>query len=115
MVNPDSRSKDKYMKKESRGEIVIYQTKDGKTVLDVNLLEETLWLDQGQMSILFDRDRSVITKHLHNIFKSGELDKKSNVQKMHIAGSDKPVAYYNLDVIISLGYRVNSKRGIQFR
>jgi len=67
------------------------------------------------MFILFDRDRSVITKHLRNIFKSGELKEKSNVQKMHIADSDKPVTYYNLDVIISLGYRVNSKRGKQFR
>ncbi|MDD5452244.1 MAG: virulence protein RhuM/Fic/DOC family protein [Desulfovibrionales bacterium] len=103
------------MKEESKGEIVIYRTKDGKTALDVNLSGETLWLNQGQMSILFDRDRSVITKHLSNIFKSGELDKKSNVQKMHIADSDKPVVYYNLDVIISLGYRVNSKRGTQFR
>lgn len=103
------------MKEESRGEIVIYRTKDGKAILDVNLREETVWLNQGQMSILFDRDRSVVTKHLRNIFKSGELKEKSNVQKMHIAGSDKPVAYYNLDVIISLGYRVNSKRGTQFR
>jgi prophage maintenance system killer protein len=103
------------MKEESKGEIVIYRTKDGKAALEVNLSEETLWLNQGQVSILFDRDRSVITKHLSNIFKSGELDKKSNVQKMHIAGSDKPVVYYNLDVIISLGYRVNSKCGTQFR
>ncbi|MDD5452202.1 MAG: virulence protein RhuM/Fic/DOC family protein [Desulfovibrionales bacterium] len=103
------------MKEESRSEIIIYRTKDGRTALDVNLSGETLWLNQGQMSILFDRDRSVITKHLSNIFKSVELDKKSNVQKMHIAGSDKPVVYYNLDVIISLGYRVNSKRGTQFR
>jgi len=103
------------MKEESKSEIVIYRTKDGKAALEVNLRGETLWLNQGQMSILFDRDRSVITKHLSNIFKSGELDKKSNVQKMHIAGSDKPVVCYNLDVIISLGYRVNSKRGTQFR
>lgn len=103
------------MKEKSRGEIVIYRTKDGKAALEVNLSEETLWLNQGQMSILFERDRSVITKHLSNIFNSGELDKKSNVQKKHIAGSDKPVVYYNFDVIISLGYRVNSKRGTQFR
>jgi prophage maintenance system killer protein len=103
------------MKEELRSEIVIYRTKDGRTALDVNLSGETLWLNQGQISILFDRDRSVITKHLSNIFKSGELDKKSNVQKMHIAGSDKPIVYYKLDVIISLGYRVNSKRGTQFR
>jgi len=103
------------MKEESRGEIVIYRTKDGKTALDVNLSGETVWLNQGQMSILFERDRSVITKHLNNIFKSGELTEKSNVHKMHIAGSDKPVAFYTLDVIISLGYRVKSQRGTQFR
>lgn len=103
------------MKVESKGEIVIYRTKGGKTALEVNLSGETVWLNQNQMSILFERDRSVITKHLNNIFKSGELKEKSNVHKMHIAGSDKPVAFYNLDVIISLGYRVNSKRGTQFR
>ncbi len=103
------------MKEEPKGEIVIYQTDDGKAALEVNLRGETLWLNQSHMSLLFDRDRSVITKHLSNIFKSGELDKKSNVQKMHVAGSDKPVVYYNLDVIISLGYRVNSRRGTQFR
>jgi hypothetical protein len=67
------------------------------------------------MAILFDTERSVITKHLRNIFQSEELDEKSNVQKMHIAGSDKPVAFYSLDAIISVGYRVNSKRGTQFR
>ena len=67
------------------------------------------------MTELFQRDRTVITKHISNIFKEGELDEKSNVQKMHIANSDKPVAWYNLDVIISVGYRVKSQRGIQFR
>jgi len=82
------------MKEEPRGEIVIYQTDDGKAALEVNLRGETLWLNQSHMSLLFDRDRSVITKHLSNIFNSGELDKKSNVQKMHVPGFDKPVAYY---------------------
>ncbi len=67
-----------------------------------------------QMAELFDTERSVITKHLRNIFESKELEEKSNVQKMHIAHSDKPVAFYNLDAIISVGYRVNSKQGTQF-
>jgi prophage maintenance system killer protein len=67
------------------------------------------------MSELFDTERSVITKHLNNIFSSGELDKESNVQKMHIPGSDKPVAFHTLDAVLSVGYRVNSKRGTQFR
>jgi len=96
-------------------EIAIYTTKDGKTRLEVNLKDETVWLTQEKMAVLFGRERSVVTKHLHNIFKSNELSEKSNVQFLHIAGSDKPVKYYNLDVIISVGYRVNSKRGTQFR
>ncbi len=97
------------------GGIVLYRDPDGKVKLDVRLDKETLWLTQKQLSLLFDTERSVITKHLRNIFSSGELDEKSNVQKMHIPGSDKPVGFYNLDAIISVGYRVNSKRGTQFR
>jgi prophage maintenance system killer protein len=97
-----------------KGEIVIYKAKGGP-IIDVRLQQETVWLTQKQLSELFDTERSVITKHLRNIFNSGELEEKSNVQKMHIANSDKPVAFYNLDLIISVGYRVNSKRGTQFR
>ena len=97
------------------GEVALYRAADGKISLEVRLEKETLWLTQKQMAMLFDTERSVITKHLRNIFNSGELNEKSNVQKMHIPGSDKPVAFYNLDVIISVGYRVNSKRGTQFR
>jgi len=97
------------------GEVALYRAADGKISLEVRLEKETLWLTQKQMAMLFDTERSVITKHLRNIFNSGELEEKSNVQKMHIPGSDKPVAFYNLDVIISVGYRVNSKRGTQFR
>ena len=100
---------------ESRGEIVLYQAPDGTVELDVRLERETIWLTQKQMSELFDTERSVITKHLNNIFASGELDKESNVQKMHIPGSDKPVAFHALDAVLSVGYRVNSKRGTQFR
>ena len=97
------------------GEIVLYQAPDGSVKLDVRLERDTIWLSQKQMAILFDTERSVITKHLRNIFQSGELEEKSNVQKMHIPGSDKPVAFYSLDAILSVGYRVNSKRGTQFR
>jgi prophage maintenance system killer protein len=100
---------------ETRGEIVFYQAPDGTVELDVRLERETIWLTQKQMSDLFDTERSVITKHLNNIFASGELDKESNVQKMHIPGSDKPVAFHALDAVLSVGYRVNSKRGTQFR
>ncbi|HEV8286864.1 MAG TPA: virulence protein RhuM/Fic/DOC family protein [Chitinophagaceae bacterium] len=95
--------------------IEIYKTKDGQTQIEVKFEEDTVWLTQEQITKLFQRERTVITKHINNIFKEGELDKKSNVQKMHIPNSDKPVSFYNLDVIISVGYRVKSKRGIQFR
>lgn len=96
-------------------QIIIYQTEDGLTKIDVALENETVWLSQEQMAELFQRDRTVITKHIGNIFKEGELDEKSNVQFLHIANSDKPVKLYSLDVIISVGYRVRSLRGTQFR
>ncbi|MCS7037892.1 MAG: RhuM family protein [Saprospiraceae bacterium] len=96
-------------------EIIIYQTPDRRTELEVRLEGDTVWLTQAQMSLLFQRERSVITKHIRNVFAEGELDEKSNVQILHIANSDKPVNFYNLDVIISVGYRVKSKRGVQFR
>lgn len=94
-------------------EIIIFE--DQKVKLEVNMQDETVWLTQEQMSELFDKDRTVITKHIKNIFKDGELDEKSNVQKMHFPNSDKPVTLYNLDVIISVGYRVKSQNGIIFR
>ena len=96
-------------------EIIIYQTDDGTTKIDVRMEDETVWLTQAQMSELFGRDRSVITKHINNIFEEGELEENSNVQNLHIANSDKPVKVYNLDVVISVGYRVKSVRGTQFR
>ena len=99
----------------SKGKIVIYQPKGGEVELRVKLEKETIWLTQKQISNLFNAERSVITKHLRNIFNSGEIKEESNVQKMHIAFSDKPVKFYNLDVIISVGYRVNSQRATQFR
>lgn len=98
-----------------RSEILIYQTEDGKTKIETRLQNETVWLTQEQISELFQRERSVITKHIGNVFKEGELNEKSNVQKLHIGSSDKPVKYYNLNVIISVGYRVKSLRGTQFR
>ncbi len=97
------------------GKIVIYQTKSGQTKLEVKISDDTIWLTQLQISYLFNVDRTVVTKHINNIFNTRELLKESNVQKMHIAKSDKPVSFYNLDVIISVGYRVNSIQGTQFR
>lgn len=93
----------------------MYQSADGQTSIEVTLEKETVWLTQEQIAELFSRDRTVITKHINKIFKENELDLKSNVQILHIANSDKPVRYYNLDVIISVGYRVKSPRGTQFR
>lgn len=101
-------------KKFNKGEIIIYQAKDGP-MLNVRLKKETIWLTQKEIGALFNTERSVITKHLKNIFKSGELKEESNVQKMHITSSDKPVNLYNLDIILSIGYRVNSNRATQFR
>ena len=100
---------------ENRSELIIYQTEDGLTKIDVRMENETVWLTRQQMADLFDRDISVIGRHIRNIFNEGELIEESNVQKMHIASSDKPVEFYSLDVIISVGYRVKSLRGTQFR
>lgn len=96
-------------------QLIIYQTEDGQTKIQTSLENETVWLTQEQMSELFQRERSVVPKHIGNIFKEGKLVEKSYVQLLHISGSDRPVKYYNRDVIISVGYRVKSHRGTQFR
>ena len=100
---------------ENRGELIMYQTEDGLTRIDVRIESDTVWLTRKQMAELFDRDISVIGRHIRNVFEEGELVEESNVQKMHITNSDKPVEFYSLDVIISVGYRVKSLRGTQFR
>lgn len=95
--------------------MLIYTTEDGLTKIETAFDGDTVWLSKAQMAELFQRDRSVISKHIKNVFEEGELQKAGNVQNLHIANSDKPVEFYNLDVIISVGYRVKSKRGTQFR
>ena len=97
-----------------KGEIVVYQP-DEITKLDVKVSGDTVWLTQTQMANLFQRERTVITKHIKNIFAEKELDENSNVQILHFANSDKPVKIYSLDVIISVGYRVKSVYGTRFR
>ena len=97
-----------------QGEIILYQP-DETVKLEVRMENETVWLTQTQIAELFERDRTVITKHINNVFKEKELEEKSNVQFLHIANSDKPVKFFSLDVIISVGYRVKSFRGTQFR
>lgn len=98
-----------------KSDMIIYTTEDGLTRIETTFDGDTVWLSRAQMAELFQRDRSVISKHIKNVFDEGELQKESNVQILHIANSDKPVEFYNLDVIISVGYRVKSKRGTQFR
>ena len=98
----------------AKGEIVMYQP-DETIRLEVRVEDETVWLSQAQISSLFQRERSVITRHINNVFNEGELEKESNVHFLHIANSDKPVQYYSLDVIISVGYRVKSLNGTKFR
>lgn len=95
--------------------IEIYHSQDGSVQLNVKLENETVWLSANQMAMLFDRDAKTIRKHINNVFADGELTKESNTQKMRVANSDKPVPFYNLDVIISVGYRVKSRQGVQFR
>lgn len=106
------------------GEIKIYQTQDGQTAIDVRLENETVWLNQDQIAMLFDKSKSTINEHINNVFKEGELKKEEVVRKFRIttqhgamAGmtQEHDVMFYNLDVIISVGYRVKSKRGTQFR
>lgn len=100
------------------GEIVLYQTEDGKTRLDVRLEKETIWLDAHQIAALFERDRSVIVKHIRNIYKTSELSPDSTCARNAQVAADGKIRlmdFYNLDMIISVGYRVNSKRGTQFR
>jgi hypothetical protein len=102
----------------SRGEIVIYQAPGGESRLEVRLTGDTLWLTQAQIAELFEKERSVITKHLRNIFSQGELERPSvSAFFAHTAADGKTyqVEYFNLDAILSVGYRVNSRRGTQFR
>jgi len=109
---------------ENKGEIKIYQTKDGQTAIDVRLEKETVWLNQDQIALLFDKSKSTINEHINNVFKEGELEKEEVVRKFRITTQHgaiegktqaHDVMFYNLDVIISVGYRVKSKRGTQFR
>lgn len=103
---------------ENHGKIIIYQTEDGLTKIDVNMQDETVWLSLDQMSELFQRDKSTISRHIKKIFEEGELVRSSvvaNFATTALDGKIYQVDYYNLDVIISVGYRVKSKHGVQFR
>ena len=103
----------------NNNQIIIYQTADNQTQIDVHMENETVWLTQAQMAELFQKDRTVISRHIRNVFNEGELEEQSTCAKFAHMGNDGLQQYetvmYNLDVIISVGYRVKSSRGIEFR
>jgi hypothetical protein len=103
-----------HLEQQPLDQVILFQAADGKVTLDVRLEDDTVWLSQAQMAELLGRERSVITRHVGNVFREGGLPEKSNVHFSHIAGAAPPVAFYSLDVIISVGYRVKSPRGSQF-
>ena len=114
MTTP-TRIKIRVLAMELNDKIVIYRTADGQTSIDVKLEDETVWLSANQMANLFDRDEKTIRKHINNVFSEGELEKENNTHFLRVDGVKQPVAFYSLDVIISIGYRVKSQRGTQFR
>ncbi|NMB39912.1 MAG: type II toxin-antitoxin system death-on-curing family toxin [Parcubacteria group bacterium] len=98
-----------------KDKIVIYKSPKNEIEVEARFEGETIWLRQDEIARLYGKERTVITKHINKIFADKEVDRKSNVQFLHIANSDKPVAFYNLDVILAVGYRTNSARAIHFR
>ena len=102
------------VKCEPKNEIVVYQPNETMR-LEVRVRDESVWLTQAQMCELFQRDVSVVSRHIKNVFAEGEVDRESNLHFLQIPNSDKPIAVYSLNVIISVGYRVKSQRGTQFR
>jgi len=103
------------MVKKIENKAVIYQAKNGAIELRGDISRETVWATQAQIVSLFGVDQSVVSRHINNLIKDGEINKKSNMQKMHNANSDKPITLYSLDVILGVGYRTNSKIAIEFR
>lgn len=109
MKNIDKSNKNK------KDGIVIYQAKNGAIELSGDFENETIWATQSQIAQLFNIDQSVVSRHINNLLKDGEIDQKSNMQKMHIANSDKLVFLYSLDVVLGVGYKTNSRVAIGFR
>lgn len=103
------------MKNNKKDKIIIYTDKNGKVELRADADKDTLWATQEQITRLFEVDQSVVSRHVRNIFMDGEVDEKSNMQKMHNANSDRPILLYSLDIILAVGYRTNSIKAIQFR
>jgi prophage maintenance system killer protein len=105
----------KRQNKKLKKEMIIYQAKDGAIELRGDFNNETIWATQAQIVDIFGIDQSVVSRHINNIISDNEVNKKSNMQKMHIANSDKPVLFYSLDIILAVGYRTNSSKAIAFR
>ena len=103
------------LRNENNNEIMIFETKDKSVMLTVSVENETVWLSVNQMASLFERDEKTIRKHINNVFNESEVDKENNTQKVRVVGVTQLVPFYSLDVIISVGYRVKSKRGVEFR
>ncbi len=98
-----------------KNEIILFETEDKSITMSVNVGQETVWLSANQMSVLFERDEKTVRKHINNVFSENEVDKENNTQKLRVDGVKQLVPFYSLDVIISVGYRVKSKRGVEFR
>ena len=98
-----------------KNEILLFEASDKSITLPVKIEQETVWLSANQMAVLFDRDEKTVRKHINNVFSEDEVENVNNTQKMRVDGVKQPVPFYSLDVIISFGYRVKSKRGVEFR
>ncbi|MFM7514473.1 MAG: hypothetical protein ACKO3F_14180 [Cyanobium sp.] len=114
-VHPMTLIREDHLEQQVLDQVVLFQAADGQVSLDVRLEADTVWVSQAHMAELFGRERSVITRHVGNVFREGELAEQSNVHFLHIAGADRPVGFYSLDVIISVGYHVKTPSGTQFR
>jgi hypothetical protein len=101
--------------KQNTNKLIIYQAKNGAIKLRGDAHGETIWANQSQIATVFGIDQSVVSRHINNVLKDGDVHIQSNMQKMHIANSDKPVSFYSLDIILSVGYRTNSSKAIAFR
>ena len=99
----------------TKNQILVYDSGEIELEVSVNVNNDTIWLRQSEIATLFDKDRTVITRHINKILEDQEVDEKSNVQKMHFANSDKPVKLYSLDIVLAVGYRTNSAKAIKFR
>ncbi len=103
------------MKQKMKNEILIFKIENREIEIRKNIYTNTIWASQSDIVNLYEKDQSIVSRHIKGIFQDGEIDRECNTQKMRIANSDKPVIFYNLDIVLAVGYRINSKRAIEFR